>query len=107
MRQSQGITSSLLIVRVAAGSVTSSGQHNPTTHSRSRGNSLFPGARSAGGGVGSRFEDLPMKVSITRHAHVTRDDDNDMEHKMDLGNFPETPGSGANTLVGNSVNGAV
>jgi hypothetical protein len=48
-----------------------------------------------------------MKVSITRHAHVTRDDDNDMEHKMDLGNFPETPGSGANTLVGNSVNGAV
>jgi hypothetical protein len=48
-----------------------------------------------------------MKVSITRHAHVTRDDDNDMEHKMDLSGFPETPGSGANTLVGNNVHGDV
>jgi hypothetical protein len=91
----QGITSSLLIVRVAAGSI-SSGQYSQSSRSRRKG--LF-GART--GAIDSQFGDIPMKVSVTRHQHVNQDED--MERKVELGlagpNLATSSASSGNVVV--------
>jgi hypothetical protein len=68
------------------------GSH-PGSRSHSNGMSFFPRARTGTGMTASGFDDVPLKVSVTRHATITRDEDMarkmDITMDMDLGNWSE------------------